>query len=170
MCFKKKTMLDVVNECEKINQILRDETVCFTGHRSQKLPWGYNESDERCIKMRETAKEKIEFAISNGYKNFISGMALGFDMISAELVLELKKTYPHIKLICALPCKNQYKKWSDEQKQRYKNILKQADIIRYVSEEYTVTCMLERNDYMLNNSSLVIALYNGRGGGNCLYN
>ncbi|MBQ9118266.1 MAG: hypothetical protein IJY11_03585 [Clostridia bacterium] len=25
--------------------------------------------------------------------------------------------------------------------------------------------MLERNDYMLNNSSLVIALYNGKGGG-----
>lgn len=165
MCFKKKTMLDVVKECEKINQILKDETVCFTGHRSQKLPWGYNESDERCIQMRETAREKIEFAISNGYKNFISGMALGFDMISAELVLELKKTYPHIKLICALPCKNQYKKWSDKQRQRYKNILKQADIVRYVSEEYTDTCMLERNNYMLNNSSLVIALYNGKGGG-----
>lgn len=25
--------------------------------------------------------------------------------------------------------------------------------------------MLERNDYMLNNSSLVIALYDGKGGG-----
>lgn len=165
MCFKRKTMLDVVNECEKINQILKNETVCFTGHRSQKLPWGFNESDERCLKMKEKLKTEIVKTVESGYTTFISGMALGFDMICAELVLELKKTYPHIKLICALPCKNQYKKWSDRQRQRYKNILKQADIVRYVSEEYTDTCMLERNDYMLNNSSIVIALYNGKGGG-----
>ena len=44
-------------------------------------------------------------------------------------------------------------------------ILKQADIKRYISNEYTDTCMHERNDYMLKNSSLVIALYNGTFGG-----
>lgn len=61
MCFKRKTMLDVVKECEKINQMLKDETVCFTGHRPQKLPWGFNESDE--AGSREKAKKDLIGAI-----------------------------------------------------------------------------------------------------------
>ena len=27
----------------------KDIILCFTGHRSQKLPWKFNESDPRCI-------------------------------------------------------------------------------------------------------------------------
>lgn len=140
-------------------------TLCFTGHRSQKMPWGFNEDDERCKEMKKALREKIIEAIKNGYIYFISGMALGFDMICAELVLELKKTYPHINLICAIPCKDQYKIWNDEQIKRYKHILSESDNVRCLYETYNDKCMLERNDYMLNNSSLVIALYDGKGGG-----
>ena len=35
----------------------------------------------------------------------------------------------------------------------------------FLYDKFKDNCMLERNDYMLNNSSLVIALYNGKGGG-----
>ena len=51
------------------------------------------------------------------------------------------------------------------QKQRYNKILTQLDDIRCIYEEYIDGCMQERNDYMINNSSLVIALYDGKGGG-----
>ncbi len=162
---KKNKIKDVKNECEKIFEDLKQVTLCFTGHRSQKLPWRFNEQDNRCVVMRNKTKEKIEQSIIDGYVYFISGMALGFDMICAEIVLEYKKKYPHIKLVCAIPCKNQDKFWSDEYKNRYKKILSRADIIRYIAEDYTKTCMLERNDYMLKNSSKVIALFNGLAGG-----
>lgn len=140
-------------------------TLCFTGHRPQKLPWGYNENDKRCVGVRNRTKIEIENAIKNGYHTFLCGMALGFDMICAELVLELKKKYPHIKLIGAIPCKNQSDKWSKLQQNRYGKLVKQLDDIRCIYDKYVEGCMLERNDYMLNNSSMVIALYNGKGGG-----
>ncbi len=162
---KNKQLSDAVKECEQIFETMKSETVCFTGHRSQKLPWKFNEQDERCIAMRTKTKKLIEEAIKNGYVNFISGMALGFDMICAELVLELKEKYSHIKLLCAIPCKTQSNRWHTDQRKRYQKILKQADIKRYISNEYTDTCMHERNDYMLKNSSLIIALYNGTPGG-----
>ncbi len=166
MCTNRsKKISKVVEECECIFEIMKSETACFTGHRSQKLPWKFNENDERCVAMRNKAKGLIEKAINIGYKNFISGMALGFDTICAELVLELKEKYPHIRLVCAIPCKTQSAPWHENQKIRYQSILKQADLIRYISNEYTENCMLERNEYMINNSSLVIALYNGKGGG-----
>ena len=38
-------------------------------------------------------------------------MALGVDMICAEIVLSLKKKYKNVVLECAIPCLNQEKQW-----------------------------------------------------------
>lgn len=140
-------------------------TLCFTGHRCQKLPWGQNEEDERCKEMKIELRKRIINAIQNGYIYFMSGLALGFDIISAEMVLELKSEYPQIKLIGAVPCKNQSNAWRKKQAERYKKVLSMCDSVQYLCELYTDNCMLERNDYMVNNSSAVIALYGGGGGG-----
>ena len=92
-----------MNELEKMQNILKKEnyqlckiTCCFSGHRAQSLPWGFNEKDERCKKMKSRLKKEIISAINSGYSTFICGMALGFDTICAEMVLKLKKNYPHI--------------------------------------------------------------------------
>ena len=69
----------------------------------------------------------IEKAILNGYTYFISGMALGIDMICAEIVLKLKKKYKNIILECAIPCLNQEKQWSLSEQERYRKILHKAD-------------------------------------------
>ncbi len=141
-------------------------TACFTGHRSQKLPWRFNEEDERCLVMRATLVVEIEKAIRNGYKTFLCGMALGFDMICAETVLDLKKKYSDIKIIGVLPCKTQDIKWSVKDRKRYRELLNRLDGIRCIYNEYIgAECMLERNRYMVNSSSLMIALYNGLPGG-----
>ena len=129
----KNNLFETIKKCEEIEEMLKEITLCFTGHRSQKLPWRFNENDERCLNMKTTAKSMIENAVKDGFIYFISGMAIGFDMICAEIVLELKKTYPNIKLVCAIPCKDQDKFWNNELKNRYKNILNNADIVRYIS-------------------------------------
>lgn len=152
---------NIAKEIDKLNS----QNVCFTGHRSQKLPWKFNENDVRCLAMKEIAKLKIMEAIFDGKTHFISGMAIGFDMICAELVLELKKYFPFITLECAIPCKGQELKWPQKEQERYRNIIKQADKIRCIYDHYVDGCMLERNQYMVNNASLVIALYNGTSGG-----
>lgn len=166
-------MFKITNEVEKmkaklkdINKEMSNNICCFTGHRPQKLPWGFNENDPRCADMRKQTAIEIENAINNGYEVFLTGMALGFDMICAEIILELKKKYPNIKLIGALPCWDQYSRWNIKQKDRYLNLLDRLDGIRCIYDHYIGSyCMLERNHYMISNSSLVIALYNGKPGG-----
>lgn len=144
----------------------KETTACFTGHRSQKLPWQFNEEDKRCKAMKTTLRAEIENAIQRGYKTFLCGMALGFDMVCAETVLDLKKQYADIRMIGALPCRAQDIKWQERDRERYKRLLNQLDGIRCAYDEYIGTkCMLERNRFMVNNSSLVIALYNGLSGG-----
>ena len=62
---------------------MNKQRVCFTGHRPEKL----NISER---KVKELLKTAIIDAINDGYITFISGMARGIDIWSAEIVLELK--------------------------------------------------------------------------------
>ncbi len=166
MILTNKRVFELQKHLNEINKEISANIACFTGHRPQKLPWGFNENDERCKEMKNQTKIKIEESIKNGYHTFLCGMALGFDMICAEIVLALKKQYPFIKLIGALPCKTQSDGWKLYQKERYFNLLKQLDAVRCIYDTYIgKECMHERNRYMINNSSLVIALFNGKSGG-----
>ena len=75
------------------------KSCAFTGHRPQNLPFGFREDDERCTTLKKILKEQIVSLITDeSVTHFISGMALGVDMYAAEIVLELKKTYPDITL------------------------------------------------------------------------
>ena len=145
---------------------MKEKVACFTGHRSQKLPWGFNEEDSRCKKMKERLRVEIVKAIQRGYRTFLCGMAIGFDMICAETVLSLKEEYKDLKLIGALPCKTQDCKWSYKYSMRYRDLLKKLDGVRCIYDEYIgAECMLERNRFMVNNSSLMIELFDGKAGG-----
>lgn len=158
-----KGIFNLINDSLKV---LIDKAVCFTGHRSQKLPWGFNETNNRCVEMKHNLKLEIEKAIKEGYTTFLCGMALGFDIICAETILELKKKYKDIILIGALPCKNQDCKWITRERIRYRNLLKQLDYVRCIYDEYIgPECMLERNRYMVDNASKMIALFNGQNDG-----
>ena len=166
MFWKTQKVVEIKKELEILNNEISKYVCCFTGYRPDKLSWGYNEEDIRCIEMKQQLYFEIEKSINDGYKIFLCGMALGFDMICAETVLELKKKYNYIKLIGALPCKDQECRWQSSQQKRYNKILSQLDGIRCIYDTYVgPKCMLERNRYMINNSSKVIALYDGQPGG-----
>ena len=141
------------------------KTVCFTGRRPQKLPWGYNESDERCVSLKKTLAEKIEKAITEGATHFISGMALGVDMWAAQIVIEKKKSGYPITLEAAVPHRMQSAKWSAYHKALYNAILKRCDKVTVISENYTFSCMMERNCYMVDKSDCVISVLDDLTGG-----
>ncbi len=92
-----------------------------------------------------------------GVVNFISGGALGFDMLAAESVARIRESRPEIRLILYLPCRNQSAKWSNNAKFYYRLMLSRADEILYVSEEYDKGCMQRRNMRMIWDSAYCIA-------------
>lgn len=161
----KDKLYKIKNEIQKEMENLNIDNVCFTGYRSQKLPWGFNNNDIRCIITKVNTYFKIKEAINLGKKHFISGMALGFDIMCAEIILQLKKKYKDLILQCSLPYKYQSSTWSLEEQKRHKKILSKADIVRCIFEDYVMKCMQERNCYMVNKSSLIIALFDGKTGG-----
>ena len=141
------------------------KSCCFTGHRPSKLPWGCSENDPRCVALKEEVFSRLEGIYEAGYRNFISGMAIGCDMYFAEAVLKLREIHSDVKLEAAIPCGSQPEKWSVSQRQRYNKLIDSCDKIKVLQVNYTPDCMMRRNRYMVDKSSLLLACFDGRPGG-----
>lgn len=143
----------------------KENTCCFTGHRPMKLPWGTRESDERCLELKAELAERLNSAYDLGYRRFICGMAIGCDMYFAEAVLALREIYPDVFLEAAIPCGSQPDKWRKDERLRYNKLVDAADKVTVLQTHYTPDCMQKRNRYMVDNSSLIIACFDGSPGG-----
>ena len=146
--------------------LLRECSCAFTGHRSYKLPWKGDETAPDCIALKTLLAAKIAALTERGVVHFITGGSDGIDLYAAENVLEQREQNPAIKLFCVLPCREQGSKWPVAPRGRYNAVLEHADMILYVSQSYHENCMLERNRFMVQMASTVLAVYNGerRGG------
>ena len=96
-------------------------------------------------------------------------MANGFDLIAAEEVLNAKKTFPYIQLKAVIPFKGQADRYTEAYKQRYNNILAQADEVVTLSENYLEGCFLSRNNYLLDNSAYLVVFYDSTPTGGTAY-
>lgn len=140
------------------------KTCCFTGHRPQKLEYCKNsiQCDELNGKLEELIKNLIE---KEGATHFISGVALGVDTYAANIVLNLKSQYTGITLECAIPCENQAEKWNERDRDVYYDLISKCDKETLLQQKYSSNCMQKRNEYMVDNSDYVIAVWNGKPSG-----
>lgn len=136
----------------------KNYSVCFSGHRPEKL--GIDED-----RIREMLKNAVAEAVDDGYTVFITGMARGVDIWAADIVLEMKRLYKNIELICALPMPGFERRRTAEEQRRYRQIISEADKVITVSQHYSRHSFQLRNEYMVDNSSRLIAVYNGSAGG-----
>lgn len=129
----------------------RARTCCFTGHRRL--------SKEKIGSILLRLNQAVDTLIAQGITDFISGGALGFDQMAASLVIAKKAIGNPLRLIFALPCKNQDEFWSADQKKLYCDLLAEADEVIYVSEAYTRGCMKKRNRFMVDRSAYCICAW-----------
>jgi uncharacterized phage-like protein YoqJ len=141
------------------------ECCAFTGHRPQNLPFGFREASLECTALKQCLREQIIALTELGVTHYISGMAIGVDMYAAEIVLELKAVYPKLTLECAFLCETQAVKWSEPLRERYYNIAAQCDQETLLQTHYTAGCMQRRNQYMVDQSDFLLAVWNGRPSG-----
>ena len=138
------------------------EVACaFTGHRPKSFPWGYDENAPSCVLLKEVLASQISALAEQGVTDFLSGMAQGVGLWYAQIVLDLRKTNPALKLHAILPCEGQERKWTASAQEHYRSILAQANEVIYVGQEYSRNCMLKRNRYLVDHSSILLAVYNG---------
>lgn len=163
--------------------------VCFTGHRPNKLG-GYDWNMPKNKMIMEKIKNTVIDLINNSDDKdftFFCGGALGVDQMVFEIVDDIKgylKLNPvNIFLILAMPFEKQDNNWfKQEDKDRLKTQRKCADQVVLVDKltdykydgvpigEYHPAKMQLRNQFMVDNSEVVIAVWDGSKGGtgNCV--
>ena len=147
-------------DTELLNEDLTDKerTVCFSGHRPEKLPdFGLDSSQIVRVVKSLLYKEIIE-CIDNGYNTFITGLARGVDLWAGEIVLELQGSGRNIKLIAAVPYRGFGKNYIGRDKFTLGNILLKADKKIYLQEKFTQGCLQSRNRYMVDRSGKLLAI------------
>lgn len=138
------------------------ETACaFTGHRPKSFPWSYNESAPGCVLLKEVLAAQISALAERGMTDWLCGMAQGTDLWCAQIILNLKKKNSALKLHAILPREGQERKWTTSAQALYRSILEQSDDAFFVGRAYRPDCMLERNRYMVDRASILLAVYNG---------
>lgn len=135
-------------------------TYAVTGHRPDKLG-GY--SDGAFLELYMFARRTLTH-----YKPgiIVTGMALGWDTAIACACRTVGIPY-----IAAAPFPGQEKKWNPVDRDLYKELWADADQALFVCDGgYAPWKMQRRNKYMVDISSVVIALWNGSPGGtaNCV--
>lgn len=131
---------------------------CFTGHRPDKIELGEKE-------IKPLLEKAIDEAISEGFVTFITGMAMGTDIWAAEIVLDRKKKNKNLHLICALPHPGFENRRNFTEKIRFSKIIKKADLVKEINDHYFTGCYQVRNEWMVDRSNLVIAVFNGQKSG-----
>ena len=138
---------------------------CFTGYRPSKFPFAFGEGEEY-IKFENKLMSAIFSLPDEKCFTFYTGMAMGFDILAAELVLLLKNRKDcAIELVCVLPFKGQENAWSEEWQERYNKVLESADKVILLSDHYYKGCYFKRNNFMVDNSDIVLTFYDGQTGG-----
>ena len=95
-------------------------SVAFTGHRTYR--------GAAADALRRTVGELY----ARGFRNFLSGMAVGFDLAAAEAVLELRERAPGVRLVAAVPFRGQEMRFSPADRERFRRVL---------AEEKRISCL-----------------------------
>lgn len=146
----------------------KTKRICgVTGNRPQKLPFiKFGDFDDiNFMEYIESLYYQVGEKIKQGNNYFISGGALGVDQDFAEAVLDYREGRlgepRDIELEIAVPCDNQTRGWSEKDKQRYAEILKNANHVVQTGKQYTFDCMQKRNEYIVDKADCMLAFWNG---------
>ncbi|MFI3316286.1 MAG: SLOG family protein [Rikenellaceae bacterium] len=141
------------------------ESVAFTGNRAMHV------CKDLCIEdinreVRVIVASHISRLYADGFRTFLSGGAVGFDLLAAEEVIAARDNCPEIKLCLVVPFEGQEAKYPQQDEQRYLAIKDAANKVITICEgEYSVSSYHLRNDFLISNSSYIIAYSDGEGRG-----
>jgi uncharacterized phage-like protein YoqJ len=169
-------------------------TICFTGHRPNKLfgyDWNTQGNQDLMSKLKKIIIQTLvqewnspSYTSPTYGAKFIFGGALGIDQMAFDVCYDIVNDYDGIyELEVAVPFDGQERKWFNKTDiDRYKWQLNEANKIIVVDKldkyklkgifegDYHPAKLQKRNEYMVDNSDIVIAVWDGSKGGtaNCV--
>lgn len=136
--------------------------VCaITGHRPTRFKFKYNENNTGCKRLKKRLHDQFILLYQQGVRRFLAGGALGVDMWSSEILLDLKNQpeYSDIELVIVLPHPGHDERWDVRSKERMGFLLKHCTEHLTLGTGSGAGSYYKRNRYLVDHADCLVAVY-----------
>jgi uncharacterized phage-like protein YoqJ len=135
------------------------KTLLVTGYRAHELGI-FDQKHKGIIYIKKAIEARLIPLIEEGLEWVITAGQYGIDLWACEVVIGLKKRYPHLKLSIIAAYLHPEEKWKEEKQNYYRNILQGVNYYASVSNQpYSGVWQLTARDELLLRKSDGILLF-----------
>lgn len=139
-----------------------DKTVrcAVMGQHPLRFPWGFDEEDDRCRKLKIELAQQIRVLCQEGVSQFLVACDCGVGLYAAEIINGLRAATDHdLMLICYTPHEEQATKWAPYLRERYFDMLTVCTYLSAVCEVGTPDAQLQAYKKIIDLADVVLAVY-----------
>ena len=130
------------------------------GQHPLRFPWGFDEEDESCGKMKMELAQQIMALRQSGVSQFLTACDCGVGLYAGEIVNGLRATTDHdLMLICYTPHEEQATKWAPYLRERYFDMLTACTYLSAVCEVGAPGAQLQAYKKIIDLADVVLAVY-----------
>ena len=129
------------------------------GQNPMRFPWGFDEEDKFCSKMKLELAQQILVLRQNGVSQFLTACDCGVGLYAGEIVNGLRMTDHDLMLICYTPHEEQATKWAPYLRERYFTMLEKCTLISAVCEVGAPDAQLQAYRKIIDAADVVLCVY-----------
>lgn len=129
------------------------------GQHPLRFPWGLDEEDDRCRKLKIELAQQIMVLCQEGVSQFLVACDCGVGLYAAEIINGLRTTDHDLMLLCYTPHEEQATKWAPYLRERYFDVLEKCTYISAVCEVGTPDAQLQAYKKTIYLADVVLAVY-----------
>ncbi|GGG17304.1 DUF1273 domain-containing protein [Paenibacillus abyssi] len=136
------------------------KSLLVTGYRAHELNI-FDQKNKGILYIKKAIEGKLIPLVEEGLEWVVTSGQYGVDLWACEVVIEMKRRYPHLKLSVISAYLNPEEKWKEEKQDYYRDILKQVDYHGTVSHQpYNgVWQLTARDDLLLRKTDGILLFY-----------
>lgn len=130
------------------------------GQHPMRFPWGFDEEDASCIKMKMELAQQIMALRQSGVSQFLVACDCGVGLYAAEIVNGLRETTDQdLMLFCYIPHEEQATKWAPYLRERYFTMLEKCTHISVVCPVGTPDAQLQAYRKIIDLADVVLCVH-----------
>jgi len=130
------------------------------GQNPMRFPWGFDEEDDRCQKLKIELAQQIMVLRQRGVSQFLTACDCGVGLYATEIVNGLRETTDQdLMLFCYTPHEEQATKWAPYLRERYFTMLEKCTLISAVCEVGAPDAQLQAYRKIIDLADVVLAVY-----------
>ena len=129
------------------------------GQHPLRFPWGFDEEDDRCRKLKIELAQQIMVLRQSGVSQFLTACDCGVGLYAAEIINGLRTTDHDLMLLCYTPHEEQATKWAPYLRERYFDVLEKCTYISAVCEVGAPDAQLQAYKKIIDLADVVLGVY-----------